>query len=34
MWNARLDETQAEIKIAERDIDNLRYADVEKAKRN
>ena len=27
MWNARLDESQAEIKIAERNIDNLRYAD-------
>ena len=27
MWNARLDETQAGIKIARRDIDNLRYAD-------
>ena len=34
MWNARLNETQAEIKIADRDIDNLSYADVEKAKRN
>ena len=27
MWNARLDETQAGIKIARRNIDNLRYAD-------
>ena len=27
MWNARLDEAQAEIKIARRDINNLRYAD-------
>ena len=27
MWNARLDEVQAEIKIAERNINNLRYAD-------
>ena len=27
MWNARLDEAQAEIKIAERNISNLRYAD-------
>ena len=27
MWNARLDEAQAGIKIAERNIDNLRYAD-------
>ena len=27
MWNARLDEVQAEIKIAERNISNLRYAD-------
>ena len=26
-WNARLDESQAGIKIAERNIDNLRYAD-------
>ena len=26
MWNARLDEAQAEIKIAERNINNLRYA--------
>ena len=28
MWNARLDESQAEIKIAGRNISNLRYADV------
>ena len=34
MRTARLDKAQARIKIAERDIDNLRYADVEKAKRN
>ena len=27
MWNARLDEAQAGIKIAERNIDNLRYTD-------
>ena len=27
MWNARLDETQAGIKIAARNINNLRYAD-------
>ena len=27
MWNARLDESQAEIRIAERNINNLRYAD-------
>ena len=27
MWNARLDEAQAGIKIAGRDIDNLRYVD-------
>ena len=27
MRNARLDETQAEIKIARRNINNLRYAD-------
>ena len=27
MWNARLDEAQAEIKIAWRNINNLRYAD-------
>ena len=38
MWNARLDEAEAEIKIAERNINNLRYADMlplwQKAKRN
>ena len=28
MWNARLDEAQGEIKIARRNISNLRYADV------
>ena len=28
MWNAGLDEPQAEIKIARRNINNLRYADV------
>ena len=27
MWNAGLDESQAGIKIAERNISNLRYAD-------
>ena len=27
MWNSRLDEAQAGIKIAGRNIDNLRYAD-------
>ena len=27
MWNARLDEAQAGIKIAERNINNLTYAD-------
>ena len=27
MWNARLDEAQAGIKIARRHINNLRYAD-------
>ena len=27
MWNARLDELQARIKIARRNINNLRYAD-------
>ena len=27
MWNARLDESQARIKIARRNINNLRYAD-------
>ena len=27
MWNARLDEAQPEIKIAGRNINNLRYAD-------
>ena len=27
MWNTRLDESQAEIKIAGRNINNLRYAD-------
>ena len=26
MWNARLDEAQARIKIAERNISNLKYA--------
>ena len=26
MWNARLDEVQAEIKIAQRNTNNLRYA--------
>ena len=27
MWNAELDEAQAGIKIARRNINNLRYAD-------
>ena len=27
MWNARLDEAQARIKIARRNINNLSYAD-------
>ena len=27
MWNARLDEAQARIKIARREINNLKYAD-------
>ena len=27
MWHARLDESQAEIKIASRNINNFRYAD-------
>ena len=27
MWNARLDEVQARIKIARRNINNLRHAD-------
>ena len=27
MWNGRLDESQAGIKIAKRNINNLRYAD-------
>ena len=27
IWNARLDEAQARIKIARRNINNLRYAD-------
>ena len=27
MWNARLDEAQVRIKIAGRNINNLRYAD-------
>ena len=27
MWNAKLDETQAGIKIVRRNINNLRYAD-------
>ena len=27
MWHARLDEAQAKIKIARRNINNLRYAD-------
>ena len=28
MWNARLDEAQAGIKIARRNINNLQYADA------
>ena len=27
MWNARLDEAKAEVKISGRNINNLRYAD-------
>ena len=27
MWNARMDEAQAGVKIARRNINNLRYAD-------
>ena len=27
MWNARLDEAQAGVKVAGRNINNLRYAD-------
>ena len=27
MWNAKLDETQAGVKIARRNINNLKYAD-------
>ena len=27
MWNARVNEAQAGIKIAEKNIDNLRYSD-------
>ena len=38
MWNAELDEAQAGIKIARRNINNLRYADgttlMQKAKKN
>ena len=35
MWNAGLDEAQAGIKIAGRNIDNLRYVDLrQKAKKN
>ena len=38
MWNARLDDAQAGIKIAGRNINNLRYADdtilIAEAKRN
>ena len=29
MWNARLDELQAGIKIAGRNINNLRYVDMQ-----
>ena len=28
MWNTGLEETQSEIKIAKRNINNLRYADA------
>ena len=28
MWNAELDEVQARVKIAERNINSLRYADT------
>ena len=38
MWNAKLDEAQARIKISQRNINNLRYADDttlwQKVKRN
>ena len=38
MWNARLEEAQAEIKISGRNIYNLRYSDnislMQKVKRN
>ena len=38
MWNAQLDEAQAGIKIAGKNINNLRYADdttfMEKVKKN
>ena len=34
MWNARLDEAQARIRIAGRNINNLKYADDTKVKRN
>ena len=34
MWNTRMDEAQAGIKIAGRNSNNLRYADTQKAKRN
>ena len=38
LWNARLDEAQAGIKIAGKNINNLRYASIpplwQKAKRN
>ena len=27
MWNARLDETQAKIKVAKKNMNNLRYAE-------
>ena len=33
MWNARLDEAQAGIKIAGKNINNLRYADDTTLKR-
>ena len=34
MWNAELDEAQAGIKIAGRNINNLRYAAVVSVKKN
>ena len=34
MWNVRLDEAQAGIKIARRNINNLRYAESEEGLNN